>query len=178
MAAVSAFLLVNSAAAQNSTAFDIGQVLAADKNAWCISQRNVCSDLCKPDGFDKNRCTAQDLSIECVCSGGEVPDLAAYQNSVPFYICQATTAQCIASNQMDAQAQQKCRDDNQCGSKNATEFGEASTTTAAASTTAASTTAAATAASASPTNAALRVGAEWGTGLLAVGIAGAFGALL
>lgn len=41
--------------------------------------------------------------------------------TVPFFVCQANFGNCIAAHPDDADGQDKCKKDNQCGTLNATE---------------------------------------------------------
>jgi len=60
------------------------------------------------------------LTYSCICSNGTAPDVSAYQETLPFYICEATYVQCIAANPNDAQGQDTCRKNQKCGTLNAT----------------------------------------------------------
>ena len=64
--------------------------------------------------------------------------MTSFADTLPFFICQQTFIQCIANAPNDAERQQNCTDNEQCGSRNAT--AEAlSQTSASAETTAAAT---------------------------------------
>lgn len=41
--------------------------------------------------------------------------------TVPYFVCQANFGQCIDSHPNDADGQQKCKDENKCGTLNASE---------------------------------------------------------
>jgi hypothetical protein len=74
-----------------------------------------------------------------------VPDVTAYQQTLPFYICQATYEQCINNHPNDAEGQATCKNNEKCGTLNATAANSASSSSssAAASTSASQTSAAA-----------------------------------
>jgi hypothetical protein len=74
-----------------------------------------------------------------------VPDVTAYQQTLPFYICQATYEQCINNHPNDAEGQATCKSNEKCGTLNATAANSASSSSssAAASSTSASQTSAA-----------------------------------
>jgi hypothetical protein len=74
-----------------------------------------------------------------------VPDVTAYQQTLPFYICQATYQQCINNHPNDAEGQATCKSNEKCGTLNATAANSASSSSssAAASTSASQTSAAA-----------------------------------
>jgi hypothetical protein len=79
-----------------------------------------------------------------------VPDCTAYQQTLPFFICQTTYSQCINNNPNNAQGQATCAQNEQCGTRNATAEAIAATSAAAASS-AAATSSAASSSSASAT---------------------------
>ena len=60
------------------------------------------------------------LTYTCVCPNGTSPDVTSFANTLPFFICQETFIQCTAANIGDAQAQQECTNNEQCGTRNAT----------------------------------------------------------
>lgn len=62
--------------------------------------------------------------------------MTPYSQTVPFFVCQETYVQCIASHPNDADGQRACKKAAECGSKNAS----AVTTTASSSSTAMSST--------------------------------------
>jgi hypothetical protein len=77
-----------------------------------------------------------------------VPDVTAYQQTLPFYICQATFEQCINNHPNDAEGQATCTSNEKCGTLNATaansgSSGSGSSSSAAASISASQTSAAA-----------------------------------
>ena len=65
-------------------------------------------------------CVKNLLTYDCVCPNGTVPDVTSFANTLPFYICQETYIQCVANNPDDAQAQATCKQNQQCGTRNAT----------------------------------------------------------
>ena len=69
--------------------------------------------------------------------------MTAYQQTLPFYICQATFEQCINNHPNDAEGQATCTSNEKCGTLNATALNSASSSSAAASSTSASQTSAA-----------------------------------
>jgi hypothetical protein len=74
------------------------------------------------------------FTYTCICADGTVPDCTAYQQTLPFFICQATFSQCINDHPNDAEGQQTCIDDEKCGTKNATAVLVSGTSSAASST--------------------------------------------
>ncbi|CAI7594086.1 unnamed protein product [Penicillium glandicola] len=158
------------------TDFNIGLVESGLLSDWCSAQRNTCPEICKI-GTKLNSCDASTLKFSCVCSDGSTPDVTPYQQTVPFYVCQATYAQCITSHPNDAEAQRACKKASaNCGSKNASEVTTtasstvASTTLALATATESSTTETSSVAPASTTtNAAVALGdlTQYSTGLMA-----------
>jgi hypothetical protein len=106
-------------------------------------------------------------------------------NSLPYFICEQSYDDCVANNPNDQLGQDNCATNirDQCGTLNITNF-VASTTTSSAqagptSTGASTGTASSTSASASPTKnaaaAAMIVGKEYGSGIIAALFVAAFG---
>jgi hypothetical protein len=129
------------------------------------------------------------LTYSCICSNGTVPDVSAYQDTIPFYICKETFVQCTAAHPDDAEGQDGCKNNQQCGTLNATaiegsseESSSSSATSATSMATSASAAsgsgAAASGASATPTNAGIAVSQQVTTGALAAIFLSAFKLLL
>ncbi|KAJ5617127.1 hypothetical protein N7537_002241 [Penicillium hordei] len=175
--------LATSVMADNSTdtytfpaGFNIGLVDSANLNSYCSAQRNTCPQICQ-QGTKLNSCDPTTLKFSCVCSDGSTPDVTPYSQTVPFFVCQETYVQCIASHPNDADGQRACKKAADCGSKNAS----AVTTTASTSTMSSTTLALATATESSSsetssvapasttTNAAVALGdlTQYSTGLMA-----------
>ncbi|CAG8903988.1 unnamed protein product [Penicillium egyptiacum] len=109
--------------------FNIGLVESSELSVWCSAQRNTCPDICQK-GTKLNSCDANTLKFDCVCSDGSIPDVAPYQQTVPFFVCHATFGQCIKSHPDDIEGQRACKKAvANCGTKNASEV----TTTASSS---------------------------------------------
>lgn len=113
------------------------------------------------------------LHFQCVCANGHTPDVAAYIETVPFYVCEATYGQCIDAHPNDAQGQRACKQAANCGTKNAS-AADATSSSAAATNTLAMATSTDSSASAtssvaaeSTTNAAIALGQGYSTGLMA-----------
>ena len=104
---------------------DVSAAVAAD---WCSSQIQSCPEICGRTASMIN-CDATSFTYACMCSDGLVPDCTAYTSTPPFYICQATFSQCIASNPNDAQAQLACTDNEVCGTKDPASVPPKSSTT-------------------------------------------------
>lgn len=62
-----------------------------------------------------------DLSFSCTCEDGSDADVESYMNTIPYFVCQTNFGNCITDHPDDADGQDQCKKDNQCGSKNATE---------------------------------------------------------
>ncbi|KAK2751954.1 hypothetical protein FQN55_008696 [Onygenales sp. PD_40] len=122
-------LLVSGIVAQDG--FDPSKVKDAQKSSWCTAQRSACPQIC--GGFtSKNYCDAATLTYECKCQDGKTPDVAKYKNTLPFFICQETFVQCIASHPDDLAGQRKCKENqSKCGTINPAKEEDEPTTTAA-----------------------------------------------
>lgn len=60
-----------------------------------------------------------DLSFTCTCSDGKAPDVPAYENTIPFYVCEANYAQCINAHPDNLMGQLECKEQKKalCGTK-------------------------------------------------------------
>ncbi|MCJ1228470.1 hypothetical protein MMC12_005131 [Toensbergia leucococca] len=171
-------LLVAFAAAQNFT-FDPNSVDLTTKNQWCTSELNTCPSLCGglPD-TSANQCTGATLNYTCTCANGTAPDVMAYKLTLPYYICQASFAQCNTAYP----GAQSCSDQFQCASLDAssvpTGVGASSTSSSATATSTSSATATSSTASATAKSFAVKVGGDYGVGAVAAGLAAAVGCVL
>ncbi|KAK5952668.1 hypothetical protein OHC33_006260 [Knufia fluminis] len=114
--------------------FNTNNVTSSTKFDWCLAQLNQCPQICG-GAASLNDCDSTTLTYNCVCPNGTVPDSSAYTQTLPFYICQETYIQCINNNPNDAQGQAACKEQQQCGTRNATaealqQTGSASSSTA------------------------------------------------
>jgi len=119
------------AAAQNSSGLNINAIPLSTRSSWCLSELNECPMLCDMDA-EQNACDANTLTYTCECSNGSAPDVAFYQGTLPFFICQETIAQCITNNPNDETAQSNCRTANQCGTGNISDVSETPSSSSAA----------------------------------------------
>ncbi|KAF2222041.1 hypothetical protein BDZ85DRAFT_264794 [Elsinoe ampelina] len=104
-----------------------GTVPQAERNGWCDAQRNTCPVICQ-NGTTANTCDPNTLQYNCLCVSGATPNISDYSQTLPFFICQTSIAQCVAAT-TDASVQARCRDVT-CGSRNAS--AETATTSSAA----------------------------------------------
>jgi len=171
---VVASFLVTGIAAQSSIlppGFDPTLISANDKFSWCQAELDTCPRICG-GGYSKNQCNSVDLTFSCVCPNGTTPNVSAYKNTLPFFICEENRGQCIARHPNDAAGQQTCKDNAKCGTLNATELDAASsssTTQAASSTSqaAATTTGAPPAATNSSAAMTIQIAQDYSTAILA-----------
>jgi len=175
----------------NST-IDPSSVPLTTRNQWCQSQMNVCGTLCSgstllPDG---NTCNGTTLDFNCTCSANNsAPALVLYTGTMPTFICEQIFNNCNLANVGVAAAQAKCKSDEEanCGHFDPANFVAAvpSSSSSAASTTGTGTAggSSATGTASSSTSAAaaatmMAMAGQYGSGLLAVGAAAAFGMML
>ncbi|KAJ9297554.1 hypothetical protein DTO271G3_4329 [Paecilomyces variotii] len=118
--------------------FNPAEVSATEKASWCTGQRNICPKICG-GAANVNTCDPDTLSFSCVCSDGSVPNSSEYTQSLPYFVCEANYGQCIENHPNDLTGQEECKEQAQCGTKNATSAAS-STSAAATSGTAAATT--------------------------------------
>ncbi|PYH29412.1 uncharacterized protein BO87DRAFT_380630 [Aspergillus neoniger CBS 115656] len=163
--------------------FNISAISLSERNSWCTAERNSCPEICGGVATS-NSCDPSTLDFSCVCSNGSTADVAEYTQTIPFFICEATYAQCIEdSPSLDEQEQCQETRDKDCGTLNAS----ASSTTSSTTTTAASlttstgsssstgsgssgssaSTTSSSSSSSTTANAAMRLAQEHATGLLA-----------
>ncbi|PWY69587.1 hypothetical protein BO70DRAFT_365862 [Aspergillus heteromorphus CBS 117.55] len=163
--------------------FNLSAISYSTRSSWCTAERNSCPEICGGVATS-NSCDASTLDFSCVCSNGSTADVALYTQTIPFYVCQATYAQCIeASPTLDEQEECKAEETKNCGTLNASAVASgSSTTTSATSLTTATSTASSSSSddktttatstsssssSSSTANAAVRLAQEHATGLLA-----------
>lgn len=118
--------------------------------------------------------------------------MSAYQNTIPFFVCQENYKQCIQNHPNDLDGQNQCKANAKCGTLNATAMEDsASTTSAAAASTTLSTatsapataqttatSATATASTSKAAAAAVRVAQDHSTGLFVAAMLAAFRLIL
>ncbi|PYI10542.1 hypothetical protein BO78DRAFT_414624 [Aspergillus sclerotiicarbonarius CBS 121057] len=161
--------------------FNLSAISYADRSSWCTAERNSCPEICGGVAIS-NSCDPSTLDFSCTCSNGSSADVAEYTQTIPFFVCEATYAQCIeASSTLDEQEECQSTRDQDCGTLNASAVStESSTTTTATSLTTATSTASSSSdksttatsttsstSSSSTSNAAVRLAQEHATGLLA-----------
>ncbi|KKZ64733.1 hypothetical protein EMCG_09367 [[Emmonsia] crescens] len=99
-------VLVTGIRAQN---FNPDSVSKEQKLAWCDAQSAACPSVCKSFA-SVNRCNVNDLTYTCTCGDGTTPDLTKFKNTIPFFICTETYAQCIENHPDDLTGQRLCKE--------------------------------------------------------------------
>lgn len=99
--------------------FNPNNVTEAEKFNWCLAQLNSCPQICG-GAASLNDCDSDTLTYNCVCPNATVPDSTAFAQTLPFFICEETYRQCVNNNPNNAQGQAACRENQKCGSRNAT----------------------------------------------------------
>ncbi|KAI5921710.1 hypothetical protein F4810DRAFT_712328 [Camillea tinctor] len=155
LVALSALNLVSAQSTSNSTfkISDPSSISLSLRVSWCQGQTDSCGTLCGT--AITNDCSTTDLNFDCVCQGGNEPDMNPYMNTMPWYVCTELRDECITANENNAAGQRNCTTSigDKCGTENVADHaGEgsvsSSTTTSATST---ATAAASSAASSSST---------------------------
>jgi hypothetical protein len=122
------------------------------------------------------------LTYNCTCADGTVPNLLLYANTLPTYLCQQELADCIVAYEGSQSGQAGCRTTYKCSNTTAPTAGAVTTTASSTGAGSTATGSATTTASASATSAtkgaAIMLGAQYGTGIVAAGIALAFSFLV
>ncbi|KAF2474663.1 uncharacterized protein BDR25DRAFT_254995 [Lindgomyces ingoldianus] len=156
-----------------------------NKSTWCAAERHTCPEVCGGIGKTKaggNECSTTNLNFTCTCSDGTSPNMSDYQQSVPALMCREWFSRCIIASGENLDQQLLCKAVT-CGNK--TTEGAVSTSAAAsggASSTggggASATSGSPSAASSSGAATALAIAREYGTPILAGGMAAVFGLVL
>ncbi|OJD22597.1 hypothetical protein ACJ73_06051 [Blastomyces percursus] len=100
-------LLVTAIRAQS---FNPNSVSREQKLAWCDAQTAACPTVCKSFA-SVNRCSVSDLTYTCTCGDGSTPDLTKFKNTIPFFVCTETYAQCIENHPDDLSGQRACKEE-------------------------------------------------------------------
>ncbi|ORY16257.1 hypothetical protein BCR34DRAFT_597811 [Clohesyomyces aquaticus] len=171
---------------------DAGTINQANRTNYCTAQRQTCPAICGGQGHTKagndgNFCDITTLKFSCICQDGKTPNMSDYQQSVPGLMCREWFDRCIIASGDNLDEQIACKAVT-CGNKTA-ELNSASTSSAAPSSTggapassggagASPTSSGPAAASSTGAAAALAIAREYGTPILAGGIAAIFGLAL
>jgi len=162
-------------------------VTLADRQLLCRNQQEQCPQICVTPTLN-NTCDANTLTFNCTCSGGMQPNISNYQQALPAQICLIWKTNCVDAHPNDGTGIAACRS-VQCGNEvvavnNAT----TTTTTSAPATTGtgsntANTQSTTTSTTSSHTGAAAAATAfafaqQYGTPLIAGGVAALFGLAL
>lgn len=87
---------------------DPNTVDLATRSGWCGAQQNTCDTLCS-DNTNKNNCDDNTLKWECTCSSNSsAPGLQYYTQTIPTFICNQLTADCVAKTSTSA-GTKECR---------------------------------------------------------------------
>ncbi|KAJ6259677.1 hypothetical protein Dda_5315 [Drechslerella dactyloides] len=122
--------LASLAAAQSTSSSSVGvgnqtiipsSVDVNTRNGWCIAEMNTCTTLCAKNWKD-NECDINKLTFNCVCADGSKPEIMNYRDTLPYFVCQAYIAQCVAANATEPKLQETCRNTNTCGNLDPAEF--------------------------------------------------------
>jgi len=150
---------------------------------------NTCGTLCSGNA-NPNICDENALTFNCTCvANNSAPGLQFYTGTMPTFICELNFQRCISSTVGVAASQAKCNQDEKtnCGHLDPNKFVavvSSSSSSASSSPTSTGASGAGTptsAPSSTSTGAAatmLAVGGEYGAGMVAVGVAAAFGLML
>ena len=128
------------------------------------------------------------LTVSCTCSSNNsAPGLPYYIGSLTSFICQQAKGDCLATNAGDLSSQQACNTQFVCATLNASDAAIAATTssssmastsTQASATGSSSGTSSAASASTTAKSFAIKVGQDYGMGIVAAGLMAVFKVLL
>jgi len=151
-----------------------------ERLAWCRAQRNTCPLICANGQTSKNDCDENTLVYACECSSGGTANISDYGQTLPSLECDEWKKQCVAQAADNLAGQNFCLQ-FKCGSQNATQVGAgASTGASSPSSTSGGNTASSTSGTTSSTSsgaavAIAKVGRDYGSGALLVGVLAVFG---
>lgn len=78
------------------------------RTQWCQGQQNTCGTLCS-GAVNLNDCNPTTLTYDCTCaSNNSTPDLGAYTETIPYFLCEETFVTCINSSAGDPSAELAC----------------------------------------------------------------------
>ncbi|KAI7499128.1 hypothetical protein KC367_g4745 [Hortaea werneckii] len=119
--------LLTTLSAQQTYAIDPDSVDDSTKQTWCTNQQTQCPLICTQTTPSHsadtltNTCDATSLTYACICANGLSPNISEYSQTLPYYICQEWTNQCVANcAPADNACASSCRDDHPCGALNPT----------------------------------------------------------
>ncbi|CZR51672.1 uncharacterized protein PAC_01549 [Phialocephala subalpina] len=134
--ALAAISLASLALAQSSnTTLDPNSITLSLRSQWCQAQINTCGILCSGNNND-NTCTPDTLTYDCICaSNSSSPDLAAYTQTLPTFICEQLYTNCISAASGNASAQADCQTniEDGCGKLDPAKFDASASSSSSAS---------------------------------------------
>ncbi|CAG7556785.1 unnamed protein product [Fusarium equiseti] len=108
VSAVSAQTVKSYKSSLEMTLDDPNTVDLATRSGWCGAQQNTCDTLCG-DNTNKNNCDDNTLKWECTCSSNSsAPGLQYYTQTIPTFICNQLTADCVAKTST-SEGTKECR---------------------------------------------------------------------
>jgi hypothetical protein len=108
ISAVSAQSVKSYKSSLDMTLDDPNTVDLATRSSWCGAQQNTCDTLCG-DNTNKNNCDDNTLKWECTCSSNSsAPGLQYYTQTIPTFICNQLTADCVAKTST-SEGTKECR---------------------------------------------------------------------
>jgi len=151
-----------------------------DRLSWCRAQRNTCPLICPNGQTSKNDCDENTLSYACECTSGGTANISDYSQTLPSLECDEWVKQCVAQAPDNKVGQDFCHS-FKCGSQNASQVGAgASSGASSPSSTSGGNTASSTSGTTGSTSsgaavALTKVGRDYGSGALLVGVLAVFG---
>ncbi|RMY73120.1 hypothetical protein D0863_04090 [Hortaea werneckii] len=119
--------LLTTLSAQQTYAINPDSVDDSTKQTWCTNQQTQCPLICTQTtpshsaDTQTNTCDPTTLTYACICANGLSPNISEYSQTLPYYICQEWTNQCVANcAAADNACASSCRDDHPCGALNPT----------------------------------------------------------
>jgi len=128
---------------QAQYSIDPNSIPLSTRQSWCQMQISSCPLLClqlsgTSSTTAQDTCDATSLAYSCICGNGLQPNVSEYSQTVPFFICQEYTNQCVTNCGNDNTCQSNCREQNRCGAQDPIRVNVTTTSSAAATATGAS----------------------------------------
>jgi hypothetical protein len=102
---------------------DPDSVASSTRDFWCQQNEAQCPLIClQQPGVtsmttEENSCDSEQLTYNCICENGIVPNITQYSQTLPFFMCQVWGNQCSDDCNGDNTCQQACREDHPCGAQ-------------------------------------------------------------
>ncbi|KAM5446187.1 hypothetical protein MaudCBS49596_006740 [Microsporum audouinii] len=107
----------------SAQAVDPDSVDEATREQWCLAQQTSCPLIClqlpgTTETPAANDCDPSNLTFDCTCSNGKMPNATEYSQTIPYFICTESNNICVKNCNGNHACQSACREDHPCGAQN------------------------------------------------------------